>query len=212
MTQKDPTSTALVLSTPNASVGHKLLSRITLGQVLLGTLFAGVLSGAGLGAALTEDASADRVMPPVIINHETFQTVGPHERATPRVSPFVNQCHAGAFLGIEFRRDQSFNAWLRTKKQYRHGEEIRDPAQDAGKTGVHILSVVHGSAAESMGLRAGDVIVEMDGKAIRSTAQLASEIEGRCIGEITTLRIHRGVQSRLLSGALRQRSYRGCNR
>lgn len=211
MTHQEENSTALVLSTPKTGLGHRLLSRITLGQVLLGTLCVGALSGLGLGAALS-DSTTERVIPPVIVTHHTFETVEPVERSLPRVSPYETQCHFGAFLGIEFRRDQSYNDWLRTKESYRRGVDFADLDRIAGKTGVHILSVVHGSAAESMGLRPGDVIVEMDGKAIRSTAQLASEIESRCVGEITTLRIHRGVQSRLLSGDLRRRNIGGCRR
>lgn len=62
---------------------------------------------------------------------------------------------------------------------------IRVTTPEAG--GAEIVDVTSGSAAALGGLRIGDVVTEIDGKPIRSTADLSAEMANHSIG--STLRI-----------------------
>ena len=211
MEEKDKIVTALAVRHPPAhsTVGERVLSRVTLGQVLLGTLLVGMTAGAGIGLMLT-DAEPERVVPSIVVGFDEASL--PVMQPKMPLIPLEEHCQSGAFLGIEFRIDRSFAHWIHAARRGEFDDRHFRQAVEDGETGVHVLDVLHGSTAESMGLEAGDVIVEMDGEAIRSTAQLASEIRSRCVGEITTIRIHRGAKSRLLTGALGQRFSHHCGR
>ncbi len=60
-----------------------------------------------------------------------------------------------------------------------------------GQQGVLITGVMDDSAAEKSGLKAGDVIVSVDGKATRSTGQLRSTIAVKEIGDKLNLTVIR---------------------
>ncbi len=57
---------------------------------------------------------------------------------------------------------------------------------------VRIDRVERKSAAEKGGLKRGDIIVEMDGKSIRSASEIASLISGKFPGEKVKLKLQRG--------------------
>jgi Do/DeqQ family serine protease len=65
--------------------------------------------------------------------------------------------------------------------------------------GVVVAEVQPGSAADKGGIEAGDVLVSIDGKPLRSAAQLRNEIGGRRIGETVRLTILRNEKSRNVS-------------
>jgi len=68
-----------------------------------------------------------------------------------------------------------------------------------GQFGVLVTSVVDGSPAARAGLRSGDIIIEVDGRATTSTAQLRSLIGVRKIGDKVRLTLLRGGDRKTLS-------------
>jgi Do/DeqQ family serine protease len=69
---------------------------------------------------------------------------------------------------------------------------------DEQQRGVVIAEVQPDSAAEKAGLKAGDVVISVDAKAVQSTAQLRSEIGRRRIGEKIKLTILREGRSKVI--------------
>lgn len=59
------------------------------------------------------------------------------------------------------------------------------------KTGLVVTEVADGSPAAEAGVRPGDVIVEANGKQLRSVAELRQAVANQKAGEPTLLRIHR---------------------
>jgi len=57
--------------------------------------------------------------------------------------------------------------------------------------GVLVASVTEDSPAQSAGLKSGDIILEVDGKAVKSTGQLRTQIGMKSIGAEITLKILR---------------------
>ncbi|WP_031434160.1 DegQ family serine endoprotease [Methylomarinum vadi] len=80
---------------------------------------------------------------------------------------------------------QDINSELRKAFDLKHGQQ-----------GVLVTGVIGDSAAEKAGLKAGDVIVSVDGKATRSTGQLRSSIAVREIGETLALNVIRDGKER----------------
>ncbi|MEN3009963.1 MAG: Do family serine endopeptidase [Candidatus Bipolaricaulaceae bacterium] len=77
------------------------------------------------------------------------------------------------------------------------------------REGVLVTEVVRGSPAERAGLRAGDVIVAVDGKAVRTTNDLQREIMYRRVGEQVTLTVVRQRATLTLSVVLAERPEEG---
>ncbi|PIK91723.1 serine protease [Synechococcus sp. 65AY6Li] len=76
----------------------------------------------------------------------------------------------------------------------------RDPARLSPLTvqeGVLIGEVVPGSPAEQVGLRKGDVIVEIDGQPIRDAEQVQQLVDATGVGKTLTLRVIRDGQVRI---------------
>ncbi|MFS8797418.1 trypsin-like peptidase domain-containing protein [Synechococcus sp. R70.1] len=76
----------------------------------------------------------------------------------------------------------------------------RDPARLSPLTvqeGVLIGEVVPGSPAEQVGLRKGDVIVEIDGRPIRDAEQVQQLVDAAGVGKTLTLRVIRDGQVRI---------------
>lgn len=69
---------------------------------------------------------------------------------------------------------------------------------DKQQRGVVIAEVQPGSAAEKANLRAGDVVISVDGKAVRTTAQLRNEIGKRRIGDRIKLTVLRDGRSKVI--------------
>ena len=69
---------------------------------------------------------------------------------------------------------------------------------DEQQRGVLIAQVQPDSAAEKAGLRAGDVVISVDGKPVKTTAQLRNEIGKRRIGEKLKLTILRDGRSKVI--------------
>jgi S1-C subfamily serine protease len=65
--------------------------------------------------------------------------------------------------------------------------------------GVLVLRVVPNSPAAISGIRRGDVIVQIDNKAINSAEQLQSIVEDSTLGQALQVKVQRGDQTQILS-------------
>ena len=72
-------------------------------------------------------------------------------------------------------------------------------ARDLGReTGVEVVEVVEGSPAANAGLRAEDLIVELNGTAVAGVDDLQRLMSGELIGEPVTLEtVREGKRSRI---------------
>jgi serine protease Do len=71
-------------------------------------------------------------------------------------------------------------------------------------SGALIVSVSSGSPADEAGLRAGDVITEMDGEDISTTEELSLDITSHQIGDEVEIGYYRGNQQQTIITALEQ--------
>jgi len=73
------------------------------------------------------------------------------------------------------------------------------PIQIPEINGVFVMRVVPNSPAASAGIRRGDVILQVDGKAITSAEQLQSVVEDSRLGQVLQVKVQRGNQTEQLS-------------
>ncbi|WP_298904196.1 HhoA/HhoB/HtrA family serine endopeptidase [uncultured Nostoc sp.] len=73
------------------------------------------------------------------------------------------------------------------------------PIQIPEVNGVFVMRVVPNSPAASAGIRRGDVILQVDGKAITSAEQLQNFVEDSRLGQILQVKVQRGNQTQQLS-------------
>jgi serine protease Do len=83
------------------------------------------------------------------------------------------------------------------------GVSLRDP-QNAGG-GAVIAELTNGSPASTAGLRGGDLIVEFDGKPVRSPNQLAEIVAGTPVGRTVKLKFVRNGQAQTASITVAER-------
>jgi len=70
--------------------------------------------------------------------------------------------------------------------------------------GVKVKEVAKGTAAEAAGLKAGDVITEMDGKPIKGLSDLRKILRSKKPGDTATLKIKRGDQTLTLTAKFKK--------
>ena len=75
-----------------------------------------------------------------------------------------------------------------------------------GGKGVYVADVVKGDPAEKAGIRAGDVIVEIDGKKIEKTQQLTLQIAGIRVGEIVPVVVYRNGKRKVFRVRIAKRA------
>ncbi|MEH2401662.1 MAG: HhoA/HhoB/HtrA family serine endopeptidase [Nostoc sp.] len=73
------------------------------------------------------------------------------------------------------------------------------PIQIPEVNGVFVMRVVPNSPAASAGIRRGDVILQVDGKAITSAEQLQNFVEDSRLGQVLQVKVQRGNQTQQLS-------------
>ncbi|MCC5618011.1 trypsin-like peptidase domain-containing protein [Nostoc sp. CHAB 5836] len=73
------------------------------------------------------------------------------------------------------------------------------PIQIPEINGVFVMRVVPNSPAASAGIRRGDVILQVDGKAITSAEQLQNVVEDSRLGQVLQVKVQRGNQIQQLS-------------
>jgi serine protease Do len=83
------------------------------------------------------------------------------------------------------------------------GVSLRDP-QTAG-SGAVVAELANGSPASTAGLRGGDLIVEFDGKPVRSPNQLAEIVADTPVGRTVKLKFVRNGQAQTASITVAER-------
>ncbi|MEH1910470.1 HhoA/HhoB/HtrA family serine endopeptidase [Nostoc sp.] len=73
------------------------------------------------------------------------------------------------------------------------------PIQIPEINGVFVMRVVPNSPAASAGIRRGDVILQVDGKAITTAEQLQNFVEDSRLGQVLQVKVQRGNQTQQLS-------------
>ncbi|MBX9253879.1 trypsin-like peptidase domain-containing protein [Desmonostoc muscorum CCALA 125] len=73
------------------------------------------------------------------------------------------------------------------------------PIQIPEINGVFVMQVIPNSPAASAGIRRGDIIVQVDGKAITSAEQLQNLVEDSRLGQVLQVKVQRGNQTQQLS-------------
>jgi Do/DeqQ family serine protease len=73
------------------------------------------------------------------------------------------------------------------------------PIQIPEINGVFVMRVIPNSPAASAGIRRGDVILQVDGKAITSAEQLQNVVEDSRLGQVLQVKVQRGNQTQQLS-------------
>ena len=73
------------------------------------------------------------------------------------------------------------------------------PIQIPEINGVFVMRVVPNSPAASAGIRRGDVILQVDGKAITSAEQLQNVVEDSQLGQVLKVKVQRGNKTEQLS-------------
>ncbi|MEH2178320.1 HhoA/HhoB/HtrA family serine endopeptidase [Nostoc sp.] len=73
------------------------------------------------------------------------------------------------------------------------------PIQIPEINGVFVMRVVPNSPAASAGIRRGDVILQIDGKAITSAEQLQNVVEDSRLGQVLQVKVQRGNKTEQLS-------------
>ncbi len=77
---------------------------------------------------------------------------------------------------------------------------------DKQQRGVVVAEVQPGSAADKAGLKAGDIVISVDGKAVETSAKLRNEIGQRRIGEKVKLTILRDGRSKVIKARVGEAS------
>lgn len=75
--------------------------------------------------------------------------------------------------------------------------------QVPGERGVLVISVAPGSVAEKAGVKAGDVIYEVEGKAVQTTGQLEQALRSNCSANGVSLAIVRKGMTLVVNAAIK---------
>jgi serine protease Do len=108
--------------------------------------------------------------------------------------------NAGVYAGASARADTGVNA--PASRGYL-GVSVRDPQTAGG--GAEVAELTNGSPASTAGLRGGDLIVEFDGKPVKSPQQLAEIIADTPVGRTVKLKFVRNGQTQTASITLAER-------
>ena len=74
-------------------------------------------------------------------------------------------------------------------------QQVKDQLSLESMEGVYVGEVISGSAADKAGMKAGDVIVQVDGRPINASSQLQEQIGRKNPGDQITILVRRGHRS-----------------
>jgi membrane-associated protease RseP (regulator of RpoE activity) len=80
------------------------------------------------------------------------------------------------------------------------------PAEETAVRGVRIGSVIEGSCAEKMGLKAGDIILELNGISTSNFDDLRADVQAIAPGTTVEIKIERDGKEKILEGELGSKS------
>ena len=217
---RDPLSDLAVIRVDGSTVAAPLgdAGRLKVGQLVLaignplgfaGTVTAGVVSA--LGRSMTSrDGRANRLVENVIQTDAALNpgnSGGALADSTGRVIG-INTAVAGVGLGLAVPIDA---ATQRILAQLVHDGRVRRaflgvvggsrplPPQLAHELGraraLEVVQLLDGSPAAAAGVRTGDLILELDGRAIEGVADLQRLLDDRIVGREVPLRISREGRS-----------------
>lgn len=78
-------------------------------------------------------------------------------------------------------------------------QNLRDKIPGVAETGLILLSVVSGAAADEAGLQVGDILLGLNGQSLEDIDQLQAQLRGEQIGKPSELLILRGGEPRTLT-------------
>ena len=81
-------------------------------------------------------------------------------------------------------------------------QQVKDQLSLESMEGVYVGEVISGSAADKAGMKAGDVIVQVDGRPINASSQLQEQIGRKNPGDQITILLRRGQRSLTLQVTL----------
>lgn len=165
------------------------------------TVTVGVISAKGRDIAVSSDAlpMVDLIQTDAAINQGN--SGGPLLNSSGQViginTLIVSPSGASAGIGFAIPSDTAVNIANQIIKYGRAripfmGIEMGENTTDV--VGVYIRSVMKGYPAHKAGLRAGDVIVEFNGVALRSPYELLAQILRHNVGDVVELKVYRGGQ------------------
>jgi len=112
--------------------------------------------------------------------------------------------NTGVYAGAKARPNTEADAVL--PRSYL-GVILRDPQTEG--SGAVVAELANGSPASTAGLRGGDLIVEFDGKPVKSPNQLAEIVAGTPVGRTVKLKFVRNGQAQTASITVAERPGRG---
>jgi serine protease Do len=121
------------------------------------------------------------------VKDQMLGNAGAYARANPGATPRANP-------GASPRANPDANA--PTSRGYL-GVSVRDSQIEGG--GAVVAELTNGSPASTAGLRGGDVIVEFDGKPVRSTQQLKEIVASTPVGRAVKMKFVRNGQEQTAS-------------
>ena len=116
-----------------------------------------------------------------MVKERLLGNAGAYARANPRANAGANPPVSRGYLGVS----------------------VRDP-QTTG-SGAVVAELTNGGPASTAGLRGGDVIVEFDGKPVKSPKQLGEIIAGTPVGRTVKLKFFRNGRAQTASITLAER-------
>lgn len=122
--------------------------------------------------------------------------------AIDAIKPLIEEITAG---GGTIRGDQAFLGVSMVSVEDLLGA-TRDEYGVTVDEGVFVTEIVAGSAAEQAGIGLGDVIVSVDGQAVRTPADVSTIIRSKAPGDTVTLQIVSGGEERDVTVTLGQRN------
>lgn len=121
--------------------------------------------------------------------------------AIDQVKPLIEEIRAG---GGEVRGDQPFLG-VNTTDVATEAPALLEENDVTVDEGAYVRSVVADSGAEEAGVRAGDVIVAIDGTDTPDSASIGEVVRASDVDDVITLTIRRGDETLELDATLRRR-------
>jgi S1-C subfamily serine protease len=201
-------------STDSLRVGHLALALGRPGESVRATM--GVVSALGKGWRTPAGGEVDRYLQTDVVMYPGFSG-GPLVDAEGKVQGInTSAILRGVSLAVPMGTISRVVEALQAHGRIRRGklgigaQPVRLPegiaAQAGQETGLLVVAVEKGSAAEEAGLLMGDTIVSLDGQPVRHLDDLLALLSAERIGKRLNVRIIRGGESKEIKVAVAERT------